>query len=707
MAQFDVVAVADFVIQISGFDGDLRVLGFSGTEGISELFTFSLSLASDDGEIDIDALVGQPAAITIFHENGERYIHGIISRFEQGSEGTDFTPYYAEMVPEVWLLTQRFGCRIHQEMDVGEIIEKELTDAGIPTDKFELNLTADYEKREFCVRYRESIWNFLARLMEDEGIFYYFEHTEEGAVLKIADAESAHESIASPDIIPFRDMSGLVEGEEAVFTYRYSQELRPGTVTYRDFDFEKPSLLFEGQMEKTTSAERDDSLEVYDYPGGYVKPDVGETIADLRKQALQSRRIIGLGESLVRRFIPGFKFTLEEHPRSDFNREYIITWISHRGTQPHGEASAGGHFEYNNEFRCIPSDTPYRPARRTPRPVVEGTQTAIVTGPSGEEIWPDKHGRVKVQFHWDREGNYDENSSCWIRVSQLWAGLSWGAMWIPRIGHEVIVDFLEGNPDKPIIIGRVYHGENPPPYKLPDDKTKSTIKSESSKGGGGFNEIRFEDLKGSEEVFIQAEKDMNETIKNNRSSTIGNDRSESVGNNRTRTVKNDETVSINNNQTITVKKNITITSTEGNYSASTVKGTTTVSSKGDTSHSTNANYSITADSDITAKGANIYLTGEGEMNSKGATVGIEASGAMVAKGKPVTIESGSNLTNKGATVDVKGSGAVNVDGTPVKIISGGSTIEVSPAGIKMSSGSGSVVIDAAGVTITGAIVKIN
>jgi type VI secretion system secreted protein VgrG len=229
--------------------------------------------------------------------------------------------------------------------------------------------------------------------------------------------------------------------------------------------------------------------------------------------AVQSRRIVGLGESLVRRFIPGYKFTLDEHPRSDFNREYLLTWIRHEGTQPHGDASIEGEFKYNNDFRCIPADVPFRPTLRTRRPVVEGTQTAIVTGPSGEEIYPDEHGRVKVQFHWDREGQNDENTSCWIRVSQLWAGKSWGAMWVPRIGHEVIVDFLEGNPDKPIIIGRVYHGDNQPPYPLPDDKTKSTIKSDSSKGGGGYNEIRFEDLKDSEEVFIHAQKDMNEVIR--------------------------------------------------------------------------------------------------------------------------------------------------------------------------------------------------
>ncbi len=447
---------ADFIFEVDGFSGELRVLNFSGTEGVSELFEFGLHLTSEDGEIDIDSIVGKNATLTIFHDNGERKVQGIVSRFEQGSEGKDFTPYFAELVPEVWLLTQCYGCRIHQNLSVPDIVKKVLADAGIAADRFRFALSGNYDPRDYCVQYRESDWNFISRLLEEEGIFYFFEHTDEAAVLVMGDADTVHTPIEASDTVLFRDVSGTVGEEEAVFTYRYSQEIRPGKMTFRDYNFEKPTL----NLEKDQSAARDDALEVYDYPGRYIEPDVGVRIAELRLHAVQSRRIIGLGESLVRRFIPGYKFTLDEHSRSDFNREYLLIWIRHEGTQPHGDASVEGEFKYNNDFRCIPADVPFRPTLRTRRPVVEGTQTAIVTGPSGEDIYPEKHSRVKVQFHWDREGQHDEHTSCWIRVAHGYAGNNHGIQFDPLIGDEVLVDFLEGNPDKPIIVGSVYNGDN-------------------------------------------------------------------------------------------------------------------------------------------------------------------------------------------------------------------------------------------------------
>ncbi|MEW5766830.1 MAG: type VI secretion system tip protein TssI/VgrG [bacterium] len=539
---------ADFTFEAQDYSGELRVVSFSGSEGISSLFRFSLELASEDAEIDFETIVGKPAILTIYGEERERYVSGIVSRFEQNAVGARFTQYSAELVPAVWLLSYRYKCRIFQEKTVEEIITQVLEEAGIPSDRFRFSLQNQYQPCEYCVQYQESELNFISRLMEEEGIFYFFEHTDSGHVLVMADSDSVHVPIESPDTVIFHEPRGGVPSEEHVSEWSYSEEVRPGAVMLRDFNFQQPTL----DLQKTADAGRDTALEIYHYPGEYQTAEAGQNLAAIQLEEFQASRQIGAGSSVCRRFLPGFRFTLDQHPRASFNQEYLLTSVSHTGSQPQvleEEAGGGGGAVYENQFGVIPYSTPYRPSRTTPKPRVQGTQTAIVVGPSGEEIYTDEHGRVKVQFHWDREGQNDENSSCWIRVSQLWAGANWGAMWIPRIGHEVIVDFLEGDPDRPIITGRVYHGDNRPPYPLPDEKTKGTIKSDSSLGGGGSNEIRFEDKKGSEEVYIHAQKDMNEKIENNMSTSVGNDQSLSVGHDRTKTVQNDEKNTIQNNRT--------------------------------------------------------------------------------------------------------------------------------------------------------------
>jgi len=679
---------ADFTFAVEGFTGELRVLSFGGEEGVSRLFGFGIQLASDDGEIDIDSIVGQPATLTIYHENGERKIHGIVSRFEQSSEGTDFTPYYAELVPQVWLLTQRYGCRIHQNLSVPDIVRTVLTDAGTPNDRFRFTLNAEYPEQEYCVQYRESDWNFVSRLLEEVGIFYFFEHTDEACNLVMADSDTAHEAIETPDTIPFREASGTVAEEEAIFTFRYSQQIRPGKVTYRDYDFEKPSL----DLEKDETAQRDDALEMYDYPGLYIDPDVGQNRVLLGLESIQTRRVVGIGQSLCRRFIPGYKFNLDEHPRSDFNRDYVLIWVSHTGTQPHGEAAVGGQFEYNNEFRCIPGDIPFRPARRTPRPVIQGTQTAVVTGPSGEEIYPDKYGRVKVQFHWDREGQNDENSSCWVRVSQVWAGNSWGAMYIPRIGQEVIIDFLEGDPDKPLITGRLYRGDNMPPYKLPDDKTKSTIKSDSSKGGGGYNEIRFEDLKGKEEIFLHGQKDWTIAIENDKNQTVGNNETLAVGSNRTKTVGTDQSETIGNNKTIQVGTNHTetiganMTLTVGSNKSETVAVNTTETVGVAKALTIGAAYQVTvggamnesvgAAKAVEIGGAKTVLVGGSNSLNVGGEMAVLVGGAYVLKASKVIIEAKDEITLKtgGAMINMKSGGDITIKGSKINIKASGNMV---------------------------------
>ncbi|MCC7210565.1 MAG: type VI secretion system tip protein VgrG, partial [Candidatus Brocadia sp.] len=330
-----------------------------------------------------------------------------------------------------------------------------------------------------------------------------------------------------------------------------------GKYTLKDFNFETPNtdLKIEAPSQKALGP---GEKEIYDYPGGYGKRNRGDTLANVRMQEEEAGITTITGSSECRAFTSGYKFDLKDYYRKDMNNKaYVLTSLGHSARQGYATEDAISEFSYANNFTCIPFEIPYRPPRRTPKPVVEGVQTAIVVGPSGEEIYTDEHGRVKVQFHWDREGKKDDKSSCWIRVSQLWAGAGWGAMYIPRIGQEVIIDFLEGDPDCPIIIGRVYHGTNKPPYGLPGEKTKSTIKSDSSKGGGGSNEIRFEDKKGEEEIFIHAQKDENIVVENNQTIAVGNDRVKEVVANQTEKIGKNKTINVNGYHEESIKGNMT------------------------------------------------------------------------------------------------------------------------------------------------------
>ncbi|HEV2762661.1 MAG TPA: type VI secretion system tip protein VgrG, partial [Pyrinomonadaceae bacterium] len=492
----------------------LLLQGFRGQEGVSELFRFDLSMHSENRSIALDSLVGKKATVTLVHDNGkERHINGIVSSFSQGGSSPNFAYYQATIVPWPWLLTRTSDCRIFQNMSVPDIIQKIFQERNL-TD-FSNKLHGTYTPREYCVQYRETAFNFISRLMQEEGIFYFFQHAADKHTLVLAD--NLDEFKPCPNQASARYESGAGTGvtQEVVTEWSYGQEVRPGKYAITDFDFEQPTL----DLMSSVDGQDARKFEIYDFPGEFKTKDEGERLVGLRMQEEDTPRLTAAGASTCRGFISGHRFKLQRHYRPDLNKDYVLTNVFH-------SADAGSNYDpasadsqslaYSNQFQCIPHTTPYRPRRTAPVPVVHGTQTAVVVGPPGEEIYVDKYGRVKVQFHWDREGKYDDKSSCWIRVSQNWAGKRWGAMFIPRIGQEVIVDFIEGDPDRPIITGRVYNGGSMPPYALPGEKTKSTIKSYSSKGGGGFNEIRFEDLKGKEQIFVHAEKDEDKRVKNDR-----------------------------------------------------------------------------------------------------------------------------------------------------------------------------------------------
>ncbi len=528
----DVGGAPVFLFDIGDFDEPMRVLRFTGTEGLSSLFEFQVDLACENQEVDLAQVVGKTALLAIRGDAGFRHLSGIISRFEQVNEQPRYAIYRATVVPVVWRLQHRQDCRIFQRLDTQAILKKVFETAGVPADRVRFSLVNSYEPRDYCVQYRESDWAFVSRLMEEDGIFYFFEHHEDKHVLVIGDKESAFTPIEGTAALPFRRGSGGVVMEDHVARFRRVQQVRPVSTSMRDFNFKKPGLPMEAQHK----GEVDADLDVYDYPGEYQDPGRGSTakgttLAKLRLEAWQVTRVQAQGESDCERLCPGRLFSLQEHSREDYNGRYLLTQVTHEGNQPQAldEESSRGEFSYSNTFTCIPEKVPFRPARVTPRPCVKGGQTAVVVGPSGEEIHVDEWGRVKVQFHWDRQGKLDDDSSCWVRVSQPWGGELWGRMFIPRIGQEVIVDFLEGDPDRPIITGRVYNGANLVPYELPAEKTKSTIKSNSSLGGEGYNEVRFEDEKHKEQFFLHAERNMDVHVKNDSFENIVHDRHQTIG----------------------------------------------------------------------------------------------------------------------------------------------------------------------------------
>ena len=508
-------------------DDVLLLRSLRGTEALGQPFEYELSLLSEDTKIPLKDIVGQNVTVRVqMSPEGEaRYFNGYVSKFAVGSPRGATMEYRATIVPWLWFLTRTSDCRIFQDKSVPEIIKEVFRDHGF-TD-FEERATGTYPKREYCVQYGETDFHFVSRLMEEEGIFYYFKHEDGKHTLVLASASSTHDTVPGYEQIPYLPPTTSLREREHVREWTMEQQVQPGVFSHCDFDFKNPrtSLLASAKVERPYAP---GDYEVYEYPGGYVEPAEGEGYARCRIEEHQVDYEVATGEGEVRGITTGRRFELTGHPREDQCKRYLVTSTyieaSSDGFESGGEAADREDANYTVRFTAMDLYNPFRPARTTPRPMIRGPQTAIVVGPKGEEIHTDQYGRVKVQFHWDRYSEADENSSCWIRVAQHWAGKRWGTMFIPRVGHEVIVEFLEGNPDRPIITGRVYSGETMPPYDLPAHATMSTLKTLSSKGGEGFNEIRFEDKKGSEQIFVHAEKNKDERVLSDSKEWVGKDR---------------------------------------------------------------------------------------------------------------------------------------------------------------------------------------
>jgi type VI secretion system secreted protein VgrG len=523
-----------------------------GTEGLSRLFHFRLKLLSTNSAIQYDKIIGKNVTIKLLlPESKERFINGYVSRFVQGHSDFRFTEYEMEVVPWLWFLTRTADCRIFQNKTIPDVITQIFSDLGFHD--FSNKLQGSFETREFCVQYRETDFNFVSRLMEQEGIYYFFEHERNKHTLVLANSPTMHKPCPIQSKVRYASLETQWSREDLITGLSVTQELRPGKYALMDYDFTKPSTNLGVSVPSAIKVGDNQKYEVYDYPGEYQTKAAGEEYAKVRMEEEEAVHYVLRGESSCRTFTSGYSFDMQDHYRRDLNKTYVLTEVNHYASVGHtyvSDSTDEGAETYSNTFECIPKSVPFRPPRVTPKPLIQGPQTAVVTGPAGEEIYVDKYGRVKVQFHWDREGKKDEKSSCWIRVSQPWAGKAWGGMWIPRIGQEVIVEFLEGDPDQPIITGRVYNAEQMPPYELPTHMTRSTMLSRSTKGGTkqNFNELRFEDKKGAEQVFLHAEKDLDLRVKNDAREIVLHDRHLIVENNQIEKVQKDKHLQVGGNQ---------------------------------------------------------------------------------------------------------------------------------------------------------------
>jgi len=534
----------------------------AATEELGRLYQFELDLLSKDPNIKFEDILGQNVTIRIrLPDNKIRYCNGYVSRFCQGGSLGDFNAYIMTVVPWLWFLTRTADCRIFQEKTVPDIIKEVFRDNGFSD--FEEALSGTYRKWEYCVQYRETAFNFVSRLMEQEGIYYYFKHENNKNTLVLSDSVSSHETFPDYEKLRYFPLEKEFPREkDHIYDWSISKEVQPGGFALNDFDFKRPRANL--HVKSTVKREHAQSMmEIFDYPGEYVQTNEGEIYARARIQELQVEYEQIQGHANARGICVGNLFKLTDHPRTDQNREYLVVSATHEmESDAYVSASASGAKEiYSCNFTVIDSKQPFRPPRTTPKPMIQGPQTAVVVGRSGDEIHTDKYGRVKIQFHWDRYGKRDENSSCWVRVSHPWAGKNWGSVALPRIGQEVIVEFLEGDPDRPIITGRVYNNDNMPPYDLPANATQSGIKSRSSKGGNAnnFNEIRFEDKKGEELVYIHAEKNETIVVENDQSIDVGNNRDKKVGVNQSETIGANKTINVGVNHAETIGANMTQT----------------------------------------------------------------------------------------------------------------------------------------------------
>jgi type VI secretion system secreted protein VgrG len=638
-----------------------------GWERLSQLFSFEVDFAHRDGEpVDLESLRGAEAVLALRRPGGaERLVHGIAWAAELTGVAAGKPSYRVRIGPGLERLRHRAGSRIFQGESVPDVVSKVLDDGGV---KHRLSLQGSRAPREYCVQYRETDLAFVSRLLEDEGIFHRFEHGTDADELVLADAAGGPE-LPDGATVPFRAGQGAGDSAEDEHLFRLERfgRARSTQVTLRDFDFLQPAAPVEAESE----ARPDAALPWYEFPGGFTAAGEGRRRATLRLEELRYGGEAFTGEGTCLRFVPGVTFEVAGHPAPGFDRKLLLVEVEHHAEQQASAGAAGGEVHgYRNVFWAVDASVPYRPRRATPRPRA-AAETAAVVATSGEEILVDARGRVKVRFHWDRSGSADDSASCWLRVAQPWAGPGWGAQFLPRAGQEVLVRFLEGDPDRPLVLGAIYNGGNPTPIALPGDKTKSTLRSDSSLGGGGSNELRFEDRKDAEEVHLHAQKDHLVAVENDEARTIASNAALDVAKDRSIAVKGaqrlelagNDTAQVTRNQTLSVSGDRTTTVASGHTEKVTVAQTVTVSG--------NRNVTVATAVAETVLGA--------EALNVGGAYAVTVAGAVnVAVGGLHAIQVGGaaeELVGAMRELQVKGDSSAKAGGSHESTVKGGVTFE--------------------------------
>ncbi|WP_343665180.1 type VI secretion system Vgr family protein [Paraburkholderia tropica] len=657
------------------------VLEFDFNEALSETFSLRLKLSSINPAVDFAQILDQPALFTLWRGNTPaRYVHGLVSLFEQGETGFRRTRYHAVVEPTLARASLRSNWRIHQQKIVPQILQTLMSEQGI-TD-YEQMMFLEHLPREYCVQPGETTLEHIFRLSAEEGIYTAFTFARTGHRLIQGDKLIVHGAIEGGPV-SYNPNPGGDAPEPALHSFRYTEHVRTARQVQLDYSFKNPRYNQRQVQDGVSLDHQGKDYERYDYPGRYKRDEAGKPFTQTRLLALRrdARMVVVKGDDA--RLVPGMAFTLDGHPREEWNRNWRPVRIVHHGkqhvSQQEESAEAEQGTQYCYEAELVPDDVEWK-APLLPKPRIDGPQIATITGPAGEEIHCDEYGRVIVQFPWDREGKNDDHSSCWIRVATNWAGSTWGHQAIPRIGQEVIVDFLDGDCDQPVIVGRTYRATNLPPYELPRHKTRMTIKSQTHKGDG-FNELRFEDEKDQEEIYVHAQKDQNIHVNHDETTFVGNDRDETVehdervaiGHDRTETVGNDEQVSVGHNRThrvgqdatLSVERNHTIgvgkdrVETVGNHRKDQTTANHIVDVGGHVEATVQGHHTLSAGQSIEQQTQKFELQASDRavIRGPGGTITIDNSG--------ITIE-GVAIKLKGAMTQSSGAGnALSINGDPV------------------------------------------
>ena len=639
----------------------LQVASLSGSEQLGQLFSYHLKLSSKDSELSLLPLLGSSMTVTFDTGDYKRYFNGIVSEvsqtgFESFAEKRQ-AEYAVTLVPKPWLLLHKLDCRIYLKMSVPEIVKAVLAEAGYSD--VNLSLSATYAKREYCVQYRESYFNFISRLMEQEGIYYFFQHKDGVHTMVLADSLGAHAATKGYGELPYRPQASNHKAATEAAITEFSSARSVQTIKYSltDYDPMKPktSLLGTESISNADGNHAVPKLDSFDYPGDHELGDVGKHYAQVRLEAINVAQSMCTGSTNVCGVLTGGLVTLSKFPRKEFNQEYLVVGSTVHIENASEVSGQQGSDQFFCHFSVIGSRQPFRSMQTASKPRIVGLQTAVVSGSDeAEDISVDKYGRIQVTFHWNKPDKENFHISCPVRVASSWAGKGWGAVNIPRVGQEVVVSFLEGDPDRPLVIGSVYNADNMPPYALPANKTQSGIKSRSHKNGGAddFNEIRFEDKKGSEDFFLHAQKDMHEEVENDHFVAIDHDEIIEIKNDQKITIKNDQTEDITGKRTASVGKDDKLDVKQN--------GTTTIGQK----------FKLSAGTEIqlVTGAASIVMKATGEIEIKGVNIKINGDATVAAKGGASMEVSSSGMTTvKGSMLSLKGEGMALLSGGIIMI----------------------------------------